>query len=79
MRIAGRQILDAFGRRHPDARGWIENWLEVAGSAVWNTPSAVKTNYAAASLLAGGVVIFNVKGNSYRVETVIVYRSGTWS
>jgi mRNA interferase HigB len=76
MRIAGRQILDAFCRRHADTRGWVENWLEVAGSAFWRTPSDVKGSYATASFLAGGVVIFNVKGNSYRLESVIDYRIG---
>jgi mRNA interferase HigB len=57
-----------------DARSWIENWLAVAGSAIWRTPSDVKGSYATASFLAGGVVIFNVKGNSYRLESVIDYR-----
>jgi len=76
MRVAGQHILDAFCRKHPDARSWIENWLADAGMAVWRTPSEVKRSYATASFLAGGVVIFNVKGNSYRLETVIAFRIG---
>jgi mRNA interferase HigB len=76
MRIAGRQILDTFCRKHPAARGWIENWLEVAEPAAWKTPSDIKQNYASASFLPGGVVIFNVKGNLYRLEAVVVYRIG---
>jgi len=74
MRIAGRQILDAFCRKHPDARSWIENWLADTEAASWSTPHDVKSSHATASFLAGGVVIFNVKGNSYRLETVIAYR-----
>ncbi|HEV7609819.1 MAG TPA: type II toxin-antitoxin system HigB family toxin [Steroidobacteraceae bacterium] len=50
--------------------------MAVAQSTIWCTPSDVKSSYATASFLAGGVVIFNVKGNSYRLETVIVYRIG---
>jgi len=50
--------------------------LEVVGSAIWSRPSDVKGIFATASFLADGVVIFNVKGNSYRLESVIVYRSG---
>ena len=83
MRIAGRQILDAFCRKHPDARSWIENWLEDARMAIWSTPADIRSSYATASFLAGGVVIFNVKGNSYRLETVIAFRIGvivvTWA
>lgn len=76
MRIAGRQILEEFCRKHSNARRWIENWLADVESASWGTPSDVKSSYASASFLAGGVVIFNVKGNSYRLETVIAYRVG---
>jgi mRNA interferase HigB len=79
MRIAGRHILDAFCRKHPDGSNWIENWLADAETAFWSTPSDVRSSYAAASFLAGGVVIFNVKGNSYRLETVIAYRMGVVS
>jgi mRNA interferase HigB len=76
MRVAGRQILDAFCRKHADARSWIENWLADVGSATWSNPSDIRGSYSAASFLAGGVVIFNVKGNSYRLETVISFRTG---
>jgi mRNA interferase HigB len=76
MRIAGRQILDAFCRKHSDARGWVENWLEIVQSANWSTPSDVKGIFATASFLPGGVVVFNAKGNSYRLETVVDFRIG---
>lgn len=33
--------------------------------------------YASASFLAGNVVIFNVKGNRYRMETLIAYNTAT--
>jgi mRNA interferase HigB len=83
MRIVGRQILDAFCRRHADARSWVESWLAGAGASIWSTPSELKGSYATASFLAGGVVIFNVKGNRYRMETVIDFRNGvvivTWA
>jgi mRNA interferase HigB len=76
MRIAGRHVLDAFCRKHSDARSWIENWLADAEAASWYTPADVKSSYATASFLAGGIVIFNVKGNSYRLEVAIAYRTG---
>jgi len=76
MRIVGRQILDVFCRRHADARSWIENWMADVGSATWRTPSDIRASYGTASFLASGVVIFNVKGNAYRLETVVTYRIG---
>ena len=83
MRVVGRNIIDAFCHRHADVRHWMENWLADAERAGWKTPSDIKDSYASASFLAGNVVIFNVKGNSYRLEAVVKYRAGvvavTWA
>ena len=62
MRLVGREKLDEFSGAHADARPWIANW---------------KRSYASASFLADKVVIFNVKGNSYRLEVQVAYKTGT--
>jgi mRNA interferase HigB len=36
----------------------------------------MKNRYAAASFLAGNIVIFNIKGNDYRLEVTVAYRTG---
>lgn len=76
MKIAGRNLLDAFCAKHTDARSWIENWLSDAEAATWTKPQDLKDRYASASVLAGNTVIFNVKGNDYRLEVVCAYRTG---
>jgi len=76
MKIAGRNLLDAFCARHTDARRWIETWLSDAEAATWTTPRDIKERYASVSFLAGNTVIFNVKGNDYRLEVVCAYRTG---
>lgn len=76
MKIVGRHLLAAFCDRYPDARRWIEHWLAHVESVDWRTPSDLKGSYATASFLAGNVVIFNVKGNSYRLEVTVAYRVG---
>jgi mRNA interferase HigB len=77
MRILGRDKLDAFVRAHADARLWIENWIAEAEKTTWRTPQDVKNLYSSASFLGGNVVIFNVKGNHYRMEVLIAYNTGT--
>lgn len=83
MRIVGRNVLEELCRKHPDTRRWVENWLADAGSAEWASPGELKRSYANASFLAGNVVIFNVKGNAYRMETIVSYGFGviavTWA
>ena len=77
MKIVGRGRLDEFCRAHADARRWIENWLAEAESGAWKTPHDVRRRYASASFLGGGLVVFNVKGNDYRLEVTIAYRTET--
>ena len=77
MKLVGRNRLDEFCAQYPDARGWIENWIADVEAAIWTTPHHLKARYPSASLLGGGVTIFNVKGNDYRLEATIAYRTGT--
>lgn len=77
MRIVGRDKLDEFAGAHADARPWIENWIADTEAAQWRTTQDVKDRYASASFLSGNVVIFNVKGKHYRLETIVAYNTGT--
>jgi mRNA interferase HigB len=76
MIIVGREKLDAFVNAHADARPWIVNWIANTQAAKWRTPGDIKARYASASVLAANVVIFNVKGTRYRLETQVAYNSG---
>lgn len=75
MRIVGRGRLDAYCNRHADARRPIENWLAEAESAHWATPQQIKDRYASVSFLAEHLVIFNIKGNDYRLEVTVAYQT----
>ena len=76
MRIVGRDKLDEFVGAHADARSWIENWLANVEAEQWKTSQDIKRSYASASFLADNVVILNVKGNRYRLEVQIAYKTG---
>ena len=75
MRIVGRHRLDTFCQEHSDARRWIGNWLAEAEAASWTNPHEIKRRYAAASFLADNTVVFNVKGNDYRLEVTVAYKT----
>lgn len=76
MRLVGRDRLNEFVKTHADARAWIENWIADVEAARWRTPQDIKGSYASASILADRVVIFNVKGNRYRLEVQVAYNTG---
>jgi mRNA interferase HigB len=76
MKIIGKRKLFVFSERHSDIREWVANWLKDVESSRWRLPQDVKDRYATASFLAENVVIFNVRGNRYRLETQIAYQLG---
>jgi len=77
MQITGRDKLEEFIGEHTDAKSWIDNWVADTKLAEWKTPQDIKNSYASASFLADNVVIFNVKGNRYRLEVLVAYKTKT--
>lgn len=76
MKIAGTDKLSKFIRKHADARSWIETWKSDVINAEWQNPQAIKDRYSTVSFLADNIVIFNVKGKDYRLETRVAYKTG---
>jgi mRNA interferase HigB len=58
------------------ARSQYETWLDLAGRARWRNPEDVKAAYPKASILKASRVIFNIKGNDYRLVAALQYRAG---
>ncbi|MBZ0226324.1 MAG: type II toxin-antitoxin system HigB family toxin [Comamonas sp.] len=76
MRVIGLGVLGTFCDEHADCRKWISNWIRDAKQSTWVTSQDIKARYPTASFLAANVVIFNVRGNDYRLETQVAYRVG---
>lgn len=76
MRIIGLGVLSAFCDEHADCRKWISNWIRDVQQSEWKTTHDIKARYPSASFLANNVVIFNVRGNEYRLETQVAFGVG---
>lgn len=66
-RIFSKATLRAFWETHPEAEQYLKTWYDIALNAVWRTPADVKQTYANASILKNNRVVFNIKGNAYRL------------
>ena len=77
MRVVGKRRLEDFCGNHADSRKWIENWVADTERAAWKTPQHIKDRYASLSVLSNNVIIFNVKGNEYRLEAMVAFNTGT--
>jgi mRNA interferase HigB len=76
MRIISRRILREFWEKHPDATIALETWFHDVEHANWNTPTDIKAVYQNASFVANNRVVFNIKGNHYRLVVVVIYQYG---
>jgi mRNA interferase HigB len=75
MPIITRKTLRQFWERHPDAAEVLKDWHDNAEHANWTSPQQIKTDYPSASIIGGDRVVFNIKGNNYRLVVHIRYWS----
>ena len=73
MRIIAKRRLREFWERHSNARASLENWYARVRRDDWDTPARVTEHYPRASLIGGDRVVFNVKGNDYRLVVAVDY------
>jgi mRNA interferase HigB len=72
MRVIAKKPLRDFWHRHPDAEGPLLAWFREVEKEDWDSPAKVKERYRSASF-AGDRVVFNIKGNAYRLVVRINY------
>jgi mRNA interferase HigB len=73
MNVIGKKLLEEFKNKHNDVKIQINSWLCEAEEAQWTCPNDIKGRYSNASFLVNNIVVFNLKGNDYRLVTKIYY------
>jgi mRNA interferase HigB len=73
VRVFNRSTVRAFAEAHADARQPIFAWFAEVEAARWGGPDDIKTRHPSASFLPGNRIVFNIKGNKYRVVVAIKY------
>lgn len=76
MRIIALSTLKKFWEESPafgDSREPTLAWYRHALKADWGSPANVKADFATASILKDGRVVFNIAGNKYRIVVWINY------
>jgi mRNA interferase HigB len=76
MRIVAKKNILSFIERHAQARQSLLAWHAEASQANWKTPQDIKDQYASASFIGKNRVVFNIKGNDFRLIVAIAYRIG---
>jgi mRNA interferase HigB len=74
VRIIAKKTLKVFWEKHKDCEQQLKSWYDEALNAKWVSTKDIKVNYPSASFLNDNRVVFNIKGNSYRLIVKINYR-----
>jgi len=73
MRVIAVATLREFWVRYPDAEQALKAWYQEASKSTWTQPADIKRLYRTASILKNRRVVFNIKGNEYRLIVAIAY------
>lgn len=76
MRVISKEKLKIFWEAHPDVKASLEAWYKEAEHACWNSPEEIKRRYPSSDPITGNRMVFNIKGNSYRLVVKIHYNTG---
>ena len=74
MKVIAVGTLRRFWERHPDSEQPLKAWHDEAKHAAWTTPQDIRNHYTSASFVGRNRIIFNIKGNDYRLIVAVAYR-----
>jgi mRNA interferase HigB len=82
MRVIARRTLREFvdGRRghkdHAALKAALDAWFDEVRKARWSSAADVKRSYATASVISADRIVFNIKGNDYRLVVAVDFDKG---
>ena len=76
MRVIAVSTLRNFWAKHPQAETPLRSWYADASRAAWKTPADIKAAHRNASFVGSNRVVFNIKGNDYRLIVAVHYNRG---
>lgn len=77
MRIIARRTLRQFveslstSKDRLAVKAALDAWFDEASKAVWKNTTDVKRRYATASIVSAERIVFNIKGNDYRLVVAV--------
>jgi mRNA interferase HigB len=67
VRVIAKKTLRDFWENHADCEQQLKAWYQETEKATWRTINELKKEYPSASILKDSRIVFNIKGNDYRL------------
>ncbi|AWO80690.1 type II toxin-antitoxin system HigB family toxin [Serratia marcescens] len=76
MKVLNVDKLHSFSRKHNQAKGALDSWYDEVKRENWKSPHDIRKRFNTADFLPQNRVVFDIKGNNYRLVVQIVYQAG---
>ncbi|MDR3141299.1 MAG: type II toxin-antitoxin system HigB family toxin [Tannerellaceae bacterium] len=76
MLIQGKYLIDDFVKKQAGVKTALQRWVDIVEAAEWKSHIDIKALFPAVDYVGNGRYVFNIKGNNYRLVSVITFVSG---
>ena len=74
VRIIAKSTLRSFWEKHRGAETPLRTWHTIVEKQNWETMDAIKKTFGTAGIINNSRVVFNIKGNDYRLVVYVVFK-----
>ena len=76
MEIRGSDVIEIFCKKHTDVFEPLIKWVDIVEKAQWKNHNDLKADFPSADYVGKRRYVFNIKGNNYRLVTIVVFFEG---
>ena len=73
-RVFAKRTVREFWEKHAETEQYLKTWYDTVKNCNWQSPSDVKQTYSTVNVLKSGRLVFNIKGNDYRLVAKINFQ-----
>jgi len=67
LRVIAKRTLRDFWHKHADCEEQLKAWYRETEKSEWKNINELKSEYPSASILKDNRIVYNIKGNNYRL------------
>jgi len=75
MRVVSRKKLIDYYTKHASSKTALEDWYKKVTKSKWNNFNEVKNDFLSADYVGNNRLVFNIKGNDFRLIAIVIYVS----
>lgn len=75
MRVVSRKKIIDYYLNHAQSKTALEEWYQRVNKSEWVNLNELKKHFPSADYVGNNRVVFNIKGNDFRLVAIVIYIS----